>query len=41
MVITQAPEHPQGSEFDTEVPTMSQEALAQSTGANFGKIRKF
>ena len=30
-----APEHPQGSEFDTRVPTMSPEALAHPTGQNF------
>ena len=32
MLVTQAPEHPQGSEFDTKVLNMSPEALAHPTG---------
>ena len=35
MAITQSPEHPQRSEFDSKVPTMSPEALAHPTRPNF------
>ena len=35
MAITRAPEHPQGSEFGTKVPTMSPEAPAHPKGSNF------
>ena len=41
MVITWAPEHPQGSEFDQKVSTMSPEALAHPRGAALIKIGSF
>ena len=41
MVITRAPGHPQGSEFDTKLPTMSPEALAHPKGSKYNRISKF
>ena len=40
MVIIQAPEHPQGSEFDTQGPTMSPQALAHPGEPSFSQIRQ-
>ena len=41
MVITRAPEHPQGSAFDQQLPTMSPEALVHPGGGKLIKINSF
>ena len=41
MVITGSPEHPQGSKFDQNLPTMSPEAPAHPKGPNINCFCQF